>query len=151
MADDDGMMRASDADRDTVVSVLRDAYAAGRLTLEEFHERTSAAYAGRTWGELRELTSDLPGAPWIGAPGSGPDSVPSQAGVSSEPAKPGDLPPGERRFSGRPARRRPSEALLPFVMVWFLLMLTAHSAGLIALPILAFVLLVVFTSVSRRK
>ena len=56
-------MRASDKDREAVVTVLRDAYTAGRLTLEEFDERTSAAYAGKTWGELRVLTADLPETP----------------------------------------------------------------------------------------
>lgn len=139
---DDGMMRASDADRDTVVSALRDAYAAGRLTLEEFQERISAAYACRTWDELRELTSDLPEAPRIGAPGPGP---------SAEPAEPEDLSPGARRFSGRPARRRPVSAVMPFVLIWFLLMLATRSAEVVALPVLVLVLLVVFTGISRRK
>ena len=56
----DHVMRASDLDRDAVVATLRDAYTAGRLTLEEFDERMTAAYASRTWGELRKLTEDLP-------------------------------------------------------------------------------------------
>ena len=33
---DDGGIRASDADREHVVEILREAYSAGRLTLEEF-------------------------------------------------------------------------------------------------------------------
>ena len=45
------------------MATLRDAYTAGRLTLEEFDERTSAAYASKTWGELRQLTEDLPSQP----------------------------------------------------------------------------------------
>jgi hypothetical protein len=60
-------MRASDTDREAVVTVLRDAYTAGRLTLDEFDQRTSAAYAGKTWGELRGLTADLPEVPEMGA------------------------------------------------------------------------------------
>ena len=56
-------MRASDKDREAVVAVLRDAYTVGRLTLDEFDERTSAAYTGKTWGELRVLTADLPEMP----------------------------------------------------------------------------------------
>ncbi len=60
-------MRASDKDREAVVAVLRDAYTAGRLTLDEFDERTSAAYAKKTWGELRVLTEDLPEQPDLGA------------------------------------------------------------------------------------
>ena len=46
----DHSIRASDVDREVVVATLRDAYTAGRLTLEEFDERTSAAYASKTWG-----------------------------------------------------------------------------------------------------
>jgi len=54
------VIRASDSDREHAVEALRDQYAEGRLTLEEFDERTSAAYAAKTWTDLRELTSDLP-------------------------------------------------------------------------------------------
>ena len=38
----DRPIRASDKERESVVDVLRDAYTDGRLTLEEFEERTSA-------------------------------------------------------------------------------------------------------------
>ena len=44
----DRPIRASDKERESVVDVLRDAYTEGRLTLDEFEERTSAAYASRT-------------------------------------------------------------------------------------------------------
>jgi hypothetical protein len=53
-------MRASDADRDAVVSDLGEHFQAGRLTLAEFDERTDRALAARTWGELRGLVADLP-------------------------------------------------------------------------------------------
>jgi len=36
---------------------------ARRRLLGEFDERTTAAYASRTWGELRKLTEDLPAQP----------------------------------------------------------------------------------------
>ena len=52
-------MRASDADRDRVIDVLRGAAADGRLTAEEFEERMTAALASRTHGELAVLTADL--------------------------------------------------------------------------------------------
>jgi hypothetical protein len=54
------IIRASDADREHAVGVLRDQFAAGRLTLEEFDERISSAYAAKTWTDLARLTSDLP-------------------------------------------------------------------------------------------
>ena len=53
-------MRASDSDRDAVVSDLSEHFQAGRLTAGEFDERTGLALAARTWGELRDLLADLP-------------------------------------------------------------------------------------------
>jgi hypothetical protein len=52
-------MRASDADRDRAVDVLRAATADGRLTPDEFSERMETALSARTLGELAGLTSDL--------------------------------------------------------------------------------------------
>ncbi len=54
-------IRASDDDRESVVAMLRDAYVAGRLDLAGIRDRAGAAYAAQTWGELQELTADLPG------------------------------------------------------------------------------------------
>ena len=53
-------MRASDSDRDAVVSDLSEHLQAGRLTAGEFDERMGRALAARTWGELRALLADLP-------------------------------------------------------------------------------------------
>jgi hypothetical protein len=53
-------MRASDADRDRVAEVLREAYAEGRLDADEHTERISRAYEAKTLGELAPLLSDLP-------------------------------------------------------------------------------------------
>jgi len=52
--------RASDADRDRTAGLLNAAFAEGRLTADEHDQRLSAAYAARTWRQLRELTVDLP-------------------------------------------------------------------------------------------
>jgi len=56
-------MRASDADRDRVMDVLRNATAEGRLTADELEERLEAALAARTFGDLAALTDDLPVEP----------------------------------------------------------------------------------------
>jgi hypothetical protein len=56
-----GAVRASDADRERVVSALKDHCAAGRPTLEELPDRVERAYAATTMPELAELTDDLPG------------------------------------------------------------------------------------------
>jgi hypothetical protein len=53
-------MRASDADRDRVALVLREAAAEGRLDMDELDERLSAVYAAKTYAELEPITRDLP-------------------------------------------------------------------------------------------
>lgn len=55
-------LRASDADRERVAEVLRDALAEGRLDMEEFEERLEQTYKARTYGELAPVTRDLPAA-----------------------------------------------------------------------------------------
>ncbi|GLW45341.1 hypothetical protein Stsp02_10030 [Streptomyces sp. NBRC 14336] len=53
-------LRASDADRERVAEILREAMAEGRLDMEEFGERLDATYKARTYGELTPITRDLP-------------------------------------------------------------------------------------------
>ncbi|MFI5965335.1 DUF1707 domain-containing protein [Streptomyces asoensis] len=55
-------LRASDADRERVAEVLRDALAEGRLDMAEFEERLEETYKARTYGELAPITRDLPAA-----------------------------------------------------------------------------------------
>jgi Domain of unknown function (DUF1707) len=62
-----GEMRASHADRDGVVELLRAAAGDGRLTAEELDERLEVALTARTHGELARLTTDLPAAPGVAA------------------------------------------------------------------------------------
>ena len=52
--------RASHADRDLAVDILRVAAGDGRLTLAELDERLEAALTARTISELAVLTADLP-------------------------------------------------------------------------------------------
>jgi hypothetical protein len=49
----DPRLRVGDAERGKVIDQLADHHAAGRLTLEEFEQRMSAAWTARTGGELR--------------------------------------------------------------------------------------------------
>ena len=53
-------MRASSADRERAVDVLKAGFAEGRLTQDEYNDRMGRAYAARTYGELATLTADLP-------------------------------------------------------------------------------------------
>lgn len=55
-------MRASDLDRDQIVTRLRGAYEEGRLTIDEYVSRMETACQARTYGELAVLCADLPQA-----------------------------------------------------------------------------------------
>jgi hypothetical protein len=52
-------LRASDADRDATVELLREAAADGRLDLDELDERLGVALSAKTVDELGPLTEDL--------------------------------------------------------------------------------------------
>jgi hypothetical protein len=52
-------LRASDADRERVVTVLNAALGDGRITAEEHDQRVDAALSARTLGDLVGLTTDL--------------------------------------------------------------------------------------------
>ncbi len=54
-------LRASDSERDRVVTLLGEAAADGRLTPAEHTDRVERAYQARTLGELAVLTTDLVG------------------------------------------------------------------------------------------
>jgi Domain of unknown function (DUF1707) len=56
----DSSMRAGDDDRDRVATVLREAYAEGRLPPADFEARLQATYDATTIGELLGLVADLP-------------------------------------------------------------------------------------------
>jgi hypothetical protein len=63
----DPSLRVGDAERGRVIDQLAGHHAAGRLTLDEFEERMSSAWAARTGAELEVLVRDLP-APARSAP-----------------------------------------------------------------------------------
>ena len=54
---------ASSAARDRTVDVLRAAFTEGRLTQDEFHERSGAALRARTHADLAVLIADVPVGP----------------------------------------------------------------------------------------
>jgi hypothetical protein len=74
-------VRASDADRDRVADILREALAEGRLDAGEHAERIDAVYSARTMGELEPLVRDLPRprpeGPAMAAPAAGDGSCAS--------------------------------------------------------------------------
>lgn len=52
--------RAGDADRDAATAVLREAFAEGRLSQEEFSKRLDGIHEASTVGEVTRFTADLP-------------------------------------------------------------------------------------------
>lgn len=77
-------LRASDADRSAVAEVLGSHMSAGRLTVAEYDERLARTYASRTYGELAELTADLPTEP--AGPRTSPAPADSGAHAAPRPA-----------------------------------------------------------------
>lgn len=73
-------MRASDAERERIAEILREAVAEGRLEMEEFDQRLDRAYKARTHGELEPLVRDLPG---VGSSSSAPAVVQPRSGSAA--------------------------------------------------------------------
>lgn len=91
---DPSLMRISDADRQRVADVLRDAAGDGRLDLDELEERLELTWAAKTYGELVPITLDLqatgPVAPPASAPVRRPTSGVPAVGHASSVAIMGD-------------------------------------------------------------
>jgi hypothetical protein len=101
----DRWIRVSDQDRQSAFELFSEAYAVGRLSREDLDKRVTAAYSAKTYGELRDLTADLPRP--------APTGLPTETMASC-------------RAPQRASRR------LVSVMIWmfFALVLTAGLAGL---------------------
>jgi uncharacterized protein DUF1707 len=53
-------LRASHADREQVIDLLKAAFVQGRLDRDEFGARIGQALTSRTYGELAAVTADIP-------------------------------------------------------------------------------------------
>ena len=53
-------LRIGDADREAAAAGLREHFAQGRLTLDEFQHRLGAVFAAKTDRDLADVTADLP-------------------------------------------------------------------------------------------
>ena len=135
--------RASDADRDRIAAALGDHHAAGRLTLEEFHERLDRAYAAKTLGELDDLMADLPGtdlSTLYKQPGGYPPLP--------EPRQPGIVQPR----GGLPGIPRVwPMIIMGIVALWLISGAGGSPWAVLAGIILVFILLRRLTTGSRRR
>ena len=94
-------LRLSDADREAATELLGEQYAVGRLTKDEFDERSDAVWSARTEGDLAPVFVDLP--------------VRGTALATRGPV----------RASGRPSRRWPVP-LPPLLLLLLLLTVVTH-------------------------
>jgi hypothetical protein len=152
----DGSIRASDNDRERVVAALREAFSEGRLSLDEFDERSSAAYAAKTWGDLRELTGDLPSPPILSTQTQSTQTQSAQQQSMRVPALP-ETPVSPMSSVGSdvtrtvPHRPRPFGRLLPVVFVWALIAAAAGSAHLAAVLAVVFVAALAIRTLSGTR
>src|SRR4051812_20037783 len=115
----DSHLRAADSDRAAVAAALGEHMSAGRLTLAEYDERVGQAYAAKTFGELAELTADLPSPVRSPAPAAAP--VPARA-ASPAPA----CAPGPYGFRSNHSWRAWLSTSLIVLTIW---LATSISAG----------------------
>jgi hypothetical protein len=98
-------IRVSDADRDRAVAELSEHFQSGRLTQDEFEERSGQALQARTGNDLASLFTDLPSRPVLAEP---PAAAP-------EPF---------------PVRHRGFPRLIPLVIAAFIVLsMVAHGTG----------------------
>jgi hypothetical protein len=126
-------IRLSDAERDQAVAELGEHFQYGRLTQEEFDDRSGRALQARTGRELTALFTDLPRPaapdPWAGpAPWAGP---------------PADLMPqaGRRGAGPLPAARFVLAVVIVAIIAGNLLGHSPHFDWLVPVVILGFILL----------
>lgn len=114
-------LRIGNAERDAVAAELREHYAHGRLTLEEFSNRLDATFAAKTQRDLSQITRDLPHVR--------PDDVPlpsSHVGrppARVTPVRPASYPPGDDWNRGRRHHRggfASMSTLLAALAAWLL-------------------------------
>ena len=125
-------LRLSDAERDQAVAELGEHFQAGRLTQEEFDDRSGRALQARTGRDLTGLFTDLPrpaaAEPWAGGPVYGPD-----AGLMPQP--------GRRGAGPLPVARFVIAVVIVAIIAGNVLGHSHHFGWLIPVVILGFILL----------
>ena len=134
-----GSMRVSDADRDRAIAELSEHYQAGRLTTEEFEDRTGRALQARTTADLADLFTDLPRrqAPLTGA-ASASSATPGAAGTA--PASPAGAWPG----------RVPVVPVAVLAVVAVLALVGGHSFHIAWVPVVAIIVVRLLAGGRRR-
>jgi hypothetical protein len=154
-------IRVGDAEREAAANSLREHYAAGRLTMEEFQERLDAALTAKTDLDLAKLTEDLPStngyaAPWPpNASATGIQPGPGWQGTGWQgPGSQGSgwQGPGHSSGSGQAGprvRSRPFASASVAVAALILIMIFALSFSFGGLPKIIILVLGVFAVIRR--
>jgi len=118
-------LRIGHAERDAAAADLGEHYVAGRLSLDELHERLGAVFSAKTYGQLARIMADLPR---LGRPASlpaqwGGQSRPAQAAWAGAYGPQAGFPPalGDRRPatpSDRAARFAAVSLLILAMLIW---------------------------------
>jgi Domain of unknown function (DUF1707) len=131
-----GHLRASRADREQVISVLKTAFAQGLVGKDEFDLRVGRALAPRTCAELAALIADLPARLTVAQP-PGPACV-------------------RKKFTD-PFTRTVGAATLLYAGVWaYALLLSPHrgdnpvAGHLIVLGLFIWLMVVIFAAMAER-
>lgn len=134
-----GDIRVSDAERDQAVAELSDHFQAGRLTQDEFEERSGRALQARTGADISGLFADLP--PRRAA------AAPQPALPAADPSGPGDLP----RASLLPVARVVIAFAVAAVVASGLLGGHGHGHDRIGLLVPVVILALVFLRLARLR
>jgi len=141
--------RVSDAERDQAIARLSEHFQAGRLTLEEFEDRSGRALQARTASELSVLFHCLPENTVFVPPGPVPGA--------------GSVPPFPRPWAGRPSRlsrgnirgagRRPARGVILGVIAAVILagVLSHAHAGFLGWLVLVVIAVFVILRRARRN
>jgi hypothetical protein len=85
-------LRVGDAERTRVTEALHDHFAQGRLTRDELDERLDTTLSAKTYGDLRQITRDLPGPEPVAQRGSPAAGTATPAGPPVRGRRPRGLP-----------------------------------------------------------
>jgi hypothetical protein len=109
-------LRIGDADREAAAAGLREHYAQGRLTLEEFNQRLDATFAATTQSQLHRIVRDLPHATTSSAP------LPSAAISPYRERARREYRHGEHHHgTGARPRRRALSTLIAVAATWLIM------------------------------
>jgi Domain of unknown function (DUF1707) len=121
-------LRASDADREQVIDVLKAAFVQARLTKDEFDARVGQAFVSRTYAELAVVIAGIPAAP-------------TEAQPRRHPGRPGARPQANPDLKGD---FRVLVTACPIAVVsWLAVVLVGNNPAGVLLPLVAFIVTVV--------